>query len=103
MDIPAADLDEIETRARLATPGPWFVRYLDDRSSMALIAISSVPHSSANCRWPQFEPSEMIAATLVQDPRYVSSFDGRSEQNANFIASARHDIPRLVAALRSRS
>lgn len=41
-----------------------------------------------------------MAATLVQQPRYVDVADERWDENANFIANARQDIPRLITEIR---
>jgi hypothetical protein len=41
-----------------------------------------------------------VAATLVQQPRYVDSSDERWDENAHFIAAARDSIPRLIADIR---
>ena len=43
----------------------------------------------------------MVAATLVQQPRYVDHEGGRWDEDANFIANAREDIPRLIKEVRS--
>ncbi len=90
---------EIETRAQAASPGPWFIRHLDDTHAMSLIAISTVD-SVRDERWPDFDHREIVAATLIQEPRYVDIADGRWDHNAHFIAAARTDIPRLVAEIK---
>jgi hypothetical protein len=95
-----AELDQIERRTDAATPGPWFVRFLDDVDAMSLVAVSTQPDTGQGERWPDFEPSTIIAATVVQEPRYVDIEDGRWDENARFIAHARSDIPRLVAEVR---
>ncbi|MGW2063487.1 hypothetical protein ACWCO9_23100 [Streptomyces sp. NPDC001937] len=41
-----------------------------------------------------------MAATLVQQPRYVYVTDARWDENAQFIANARQDIPQLIAEIR---
>jgi hypothetical protein len=97
-ELSDAELDQIERRADAATPGPWFVRLLDD--AMSLVAVSTQPDTGQGERWPDFEPSTIIAATVVQEPRYVDIEDGRWDENAHFIARARSDIPRLVAEVR---
>lgn len=90
------DLDEIEEICAAATPGPWFVRHLDDQNAMNLVAISTVEDTGRGERWPAFDHRDLVAATLVQDPRYVDCEDGRWDENAAFIAMAREVIPRLV-------
>ncbi|MBO1335994.1 hypothetical protein J3486_32710 [Streptomyces sp. VRA16 Mangrove soil] len=83
-----------------ATPGPWFVRQLDDEWAMGLVAVSTVPDTGRGERWPGFDHGDLVAATLVQQPRYVDSADARWEENAAFIAMARDVVPRLVGEVR---
>lgn len=97
------ELTSIRSRAASASAGPWFVRVLDDDYAMNLVAISTVADSGHE-RWPDFDSGEIVAATLVQQPRYVSQSDSRWDENAEFIAHAREDVPRLleeVARLRA--
>ncbi|MFJ3713690.1 hypothetical protein [Streptomyces sp. NPDC090053] len=94
------ELDEIEELAGAATPGPWHVRQLDDEFAMSLVAISTVPDSGIGERWPDFDHQQIVAATLVQQPRYVDVADECWDENATFIAHARQDIPRLIAEIR---
>jgi hypothetical protein len=91
------ELAAIEELAEAATPGPWFVRDLDDTHAMSLVAISTAPGTGRGERWPDFDHREIVAATLIQEPRYVDVADERWETNAQFIANARQDIPRLIA------
>ncbi|MEV6205670.1 hypothetical protein [Kitasatospora sp. NPDC051914] len=104
MDIPEPladeELAEIEELAGAATPGPWHVRFLDDDHAMNLVAISTVPDTGRGERWPGFDHGQNVAATLVQQPRYVDIADERWDENAFFIANARQDIPRLIAEVR---
>ncbi|MGV9302516.1 hypothetical protein ACWDLG_04000 [Nonomuraea sp. NPDC003727] len=100
MSVPIGDseLQEIESRAQAATPGPWYVRFLDDDAAANLVAVSTVPDVGEGKRWPAWNGSEVVAATLVQFPRpYVAGPDDRWDENATFIAHARSDIPRLLA------
>ncbi|MQY03493.1 hypothetical protein [Actinomadura macrotermitis] len=90
------ELATIEELAEAATPGPWFVRNLDDDHAMSLVAISTAPDTGHGERWPGFDHREIVAATLVQAPRYVDVADERWDTNALFIANARQDIPRLI-------
>jgi hypothetical protein len=93
------ELAEIGARAEMATPGPWHVRYLDDAYAMNLVAVSTVPETGDGEGWPRFDHREIVAATLIQEPRYVDISDARWDVNANFIAAARTDVPRLVAEI----
>ena len=74
-----------------ATVGPWYVHFLDDDNAMSLVAVSTVPETGRQERWPDFDHRNMVAATLVQQPRYADVADGRWDENAKFIASARND------------
>jgi hypothetical protein len=98
--LPEQELAEIEARAEMATPGPWHVRQLDDEDAMSLIAVSTVPDTGKGERWPDFDHGEIVAATLIQQPRYVDLSDERWDVNADFIAAARQDVPRLIAEIR---
>ncbi|TWJ12860.1 hypothetical protein LX16_3627 [Stackebrandtia albiflava] len=99
--VSEAELDELEELCAAATPGPWFVRVLDDDAAMNLVAVSTRDGSrSATEPWPQFDNGEIVAATLVQSPRYVDIDDERWDENAVFIAEAREAVPRLVAEVR---
>ncbi|MEZ0095749.1 hypothetical protein [Streptacidiphilus sp. EB129] len=94
------ELAEIEELAEAATPGPWHIRHLDDDFAMNLVAVSTVPDTGLGERWPAFDHHEIVAATLIQQPRYVDVADERWDENARFIVSARHDVPRLIAEIR---
>jgi hypothetical protein len=94
------ELAEIGDLADAATPGPWYVRHLDDDYAMNLVAVSTTPDSGRNERWPGFDHHEIVAATLVQQPRYVDVADERWDENAHFIADARQSVPRLIAEVR---
>jgi hypothetical protein len=95
-----AELAAIQERSDAATAGPWFVRDLDDDKAMSLVAISTVEDTGLGERWPSFDHGQIIAATLVQSPRYVDIDDERWDENARFLAHARQDIPRLIAEIR---
>lgn len=96
---PDAELAEIADLAARATPGPWHVRLLDDEHAMNLVAISTEPETGLGERWPGFDHATMIAATLIQQPRYVDIADERWDDNAAFIAAARTAVPRLLAEI----
>ncbi|WP_246340678.1 hypothetical protein [Streptomyces lunaelactis] len=78
------ELDQLEELALAATPGPWHVRLLDDEDAMGLVAVSTVPDTGLGERWPHFDHHEIVAATLVQQPRYVDTADERWDENARF-------------------
>lgn len=89
------ELARIRSRAAAASPGPWFVRILDDEYAMNLVAISTAADAGDD-QWPDFDSGEVVAATLVQQPRYVGVSDQRWDENAEFIAHSREDLPRLL-------
>lgn len=93
------ELKHLLELAKRATPGPWFVRHLDDSHAMNLVAVSNVADTGRGERWPEFNHAEMIAATLVQEPRYVDVGDSRWEENAAYIAAAANVLPSLVEEL----
>jgi hypothetical protein len=95
------ELSTIEERAAAATPGPWYTRYLDDDHAANLVAVATTPDAGRSERWPHFDADALVAATLVQFPnRYIDCADQRWDENAQFIAHAREDIPRLIAEIR---
>ncbi|MEV0647599.1 hypothetical protein AB0I28_20260 [Phytomonospora sp. NPDC050363] len=98
-DLTANELAEFAVLADAATPGPWFFRLLDDDCAMNLTAVSTKPDTGQGERWPDFEHAEIIAATLVQHPRYVDVADERWDENARFIAAAREFVPRMIAEI----
>ena len=91
------ELNEIEKRAEQATLGPWFVETLDDNAFMTLIAVT---HERPSEKPKSYDAGVVVAATLVQHPRYVSTNDQRFDENAAFIAASRTDVVRLVAEVR---
>jgi hypothetical protein len=102
-DLPPLTDDELDDAARLCdlvSDGPWFVRQLDDEYAASLVAVVTNPALHEQ-RWPDFDGADVVAATLVQNPvRYVDVRDGRWDANANFIASARTLVPRLIDEVR---
>jgi hypothetical protein len=91
------ELNRIRQLAGAATPGPWYVRMLDDDYAAGFVAVSTSPDTGRDERWPRFDHGSIVAATLVQNPeRYVDIADGRWDENAAFIAAAREAVPRLL-------
>ena len=97
--VAAVELTAIAERAEVATPAPWHVRHLDDTHATSLVAISTTPDTGHGERWPEFEHGEIVAATLIQNPRYVDVRDQKWDENAAFIAHARQDLPRLLGEI----
>lgn len=94
-DIDLETISERNKRRRqikaAATPGPWHVVQLDDEHAMSMVAVATQPDDGRSRRWPDFDASVLVSATLVQQPRYVDIADERWDENAAFIASARND------------
>jgi hypothetical protein len=83
--------------AKKATPRPWYVRHLDDTHAMCLTAISTAPDTEG--RWPEFDSAQIVAATLIQEPRYVDIADAKWDENAEFIVAAANSLLPLVEEL----
>jgi hypothetical protein len=96
MKLTNQQLQELLDLAKKATPRPWHVRHLDDSHAMCLTAISTVPDNDKGERWPEFDCAEIVAATLVQEPRYADIADGRWNENAEFIVAAANSFLSLV-------
>jgi len=90
-------LEELEKLAESATPRPWYVRRLDDDVAMSLIGISTQKDSGLGERFGvMFEGTELLAATLIQHPRYVDSADEKWHENADYIVAAANALPSLI-------
>lgn len=74
--------------AEASSARPWHFRHLDDSHAMSMLAVSTVPDSGRGEGWPKFDSGEIVAATLVQEPRYVSIADGKWRENATCIVAA---------------
>nr|WP_063818120.1 hypothetical protein [Herbidospora sakaeratensis] len=94
------ELAAIEELVEASTPGPWHVRLLHDDWAMSLVAVSTTPDTGRGERRPEFGHHEIVAATLIQQPRYADVADGRWDENARFIAEARQHVPQLIAEVR---
>jgi hypothetical protein len=66
---------------------------------MSLVAISTVPDTGKGERSPDFNHEEIVAATLVQEPRYVDVADRKWEENAAYIVAATQALPHLIEEL----
>lgn len=98
-DALRAKLDEIEQRANRATPGPWYSQNPDDSHYMSAFCVRSIPDEPNDIEDGN-EPG-MIAVTLLQMPGTVGRGGDKWEEDADFIAAARTDIPALVALART--
>ncbi len=85
--IPDDELDEIEQRARAASPAPWeaFIEARDHTAGDDLIRIGGLDDS---------QPDMYVQHYLGTQLRSVPAAD------LDFIAHARQDIPRLVTEIR---
>lgn len=96
------DLDRLTELDRAASPGPWFVRHLDDDYAMSAVAVATRPGSGEggsmrNGTWPL---DEVIATCLLQQPRYVDPPDAKWDENAALIAELRTALPELLRLAR---
>jgi hypothetical protein len=102
------ELVEIERRAVAAAPGPWFARATDDGAFMnaRYVGLDPIAPDDHDFRHDELQgmsegegkSNRVIAITLLQYPRLA---DGPNEdENTEFIAHAREDVPRLVAEVR---
>jgi hypothetical protein len=64
-----------------------------------MTAITTVPGTSTDP--PEyFDPGDVIAITLLDDPNYANTRDLKSDANTAFIAHARDDVKLLVEEIR---
>lgn len=115
-------IKEIKSRLTKATPAPWYVNFLDDSLFMNLVAVTTKPDNGkheALCDETTLEIREsIIATTLLQaditegkpfvevqleDDDDTDSAGYREynnwDEDAEFIAHAREDIPWLLAQI----
>jgi hypothetical protein len=85
-----AIINEIQTRADAATPGPWKVRHTQEPvgSTDDYVTAFEVEAKGDACWIAKFQNHKSCIATKS------------GSANADFCAASRTDIPRLVAALR---
>jgi hypothetical protein len=95
------DIEALELLAR-ASPGPWHVTNLDDDWAMSAVVITRTDHGAdhLSMREETWPVADVIAATLLQHPRYVDPPDGRWEANAALIAARRNALPELLRLAR---
>ena len=97
-----AELDALSRLEEAATPGPWFVRTLDDELRAGAIAVSTRLDSGLNedMRSGSWPSEEIVAACLIQNPPYVVPADDRFAENAAMIAAVRSALPELIRLAR---
>lgn len=99
--IVTADLDELTALDRAATPGPWYVRAMDDDMATCATAIATKPNTSGdNDDLSDSTFHGIVAATSIQHRNYVVPADGRSRENAALIAAVRTALPELLRLAR---
>jgi hypothetical protein len=85
------DLAALDALHLDATPSPWHVGRFDDEHFMSAISLeASVTNKAGQTN------TEVIAATLIQQPSYVVPSDDRWTENANLIAEMRNTLPELL-------
>lgn len=98
------ELDAIEARAKAATPGPWRVEEHALDLTDAGLAHSMPPTSNREVRtsWVHGQAKDTFLITPVWvSPFYSPSAHVRmSAHDATFVATARTDVPALVAEVR---
>ena len=93
-----ARLAQIRARLEDATPGPWYINQLDDEWSMSFVGVGTSPDDGTG-DYAHHCYETLVAATLVQQPRYVDHADGRWDENAALIANAPDDLAWLLSEL----
>jgi len=98
-------LDAIEAREQAATEGPWYPKATDDALCMNARYVSLTPGEWANDQeCGMAEPADYehtVAITMLQYPRLACLDDAKWDENTEFIAHSRADIPLLLAVARA--
>jgi hypothetical protein len=106
-----AELAAIESRANAAMPGPWYARDADDdhcaraqfvgtrRTRVRVKRGERGAGMELAAGLPGQEPPDtVVAITFLQYPGLAEC--NQHDENTEFIAHAREDVPRLVAEIR---
>lgn len=88
---------ELRRLADAATPGPWYVRRVDDPSFMTAQYVTCEKGGGKLDVDAWDNPESVVAITLLQDPSLA--FTNAEAENATFIAAARTGIPELCDEL----
>lgn len=95
--ITLSDLEELTSLDVAATPGPWYVRDMDDDHCCSATAVSTEPNESDdNDDLLDAAYHGIVAATFIQNPPYVLPEDNRGRENAELIAAMRTALPELL-------
>ena len=100
-EVPVLDdeaLDELLELVAQATPGPWYVRCMDDTNCMSSYGVSNIDGGDehedwTSSNWPR---DELVAVTLLQTPYAAAIKDKKWFENAVLIAEMRTHIEELV-------
>lgn len=92
------DIDKLMELEQAATPGPWYVRLLDDEYAMGAVAVATEPETDVveSMRFGSWPEHLIVAACLIQQPRYVVPPDDKYDENAALIAAMRTALPELL-------
>lgn len=92
------DLEKLQEIEERCTPGPWFVRWLDDQSYMSSVAISTDRGSVRNIKFNnyQWDSSDIVALFLLQSPDLVNHIDGKYSENVEMVCAVRNILPELI-------
>jgi len=95
-------LDELAEMAAQATPGPWYVRCMDDTNCMSSYGVSNIDGGDEYEDWTSSDwpTGELIAVTLLQTPDAARIKDRKWFENAVLIAEMRSHIEELVRLAR---
>ena len=86
-------LDEMQARCDAATDGPWFVHEIGNSSDQEPTSI--VVHEG------RFDWTDLMSEDSESAVAWMPRWERQEWTDAQFIASARTDLPRLIAAVRA--
>jgi hypothetical protein len=97
-----AELDELARLDAAASPGPWYVRSMDDDLCCGARAAATKPNTPGdNDDLTESTLHGIVAATSLQHRNYVMPADGKGIENADLIAAVRTALPELLRLARS--
>lgn len=96
-----ADLETLCDLDSAATPGPWYVRPMDDDMCCCATAVATKPSTSGdNDDLTSSADHGVVAATYLQHRDYVMPPDNKGKENAELIAAVRTALPELLRLAR---
>jgi hypothetical protein len=98
------ELEAIRVRAGKATPGPWYAALTDDDLCMNACYVttkrSRFEHDNRLGMSPGgVDHESVVCITLLQHPRLACHKAECWDEDADFIANARQDVPALLKSL----